>query len=577
MLRTFNPWRLRAIAWALTVAFLLCAGRLYYLHIIAKDKYQQISESNRIRLEGRPAKRGEITDCRGELIATHQTRIVMGLDAQDLRPEESGKLPQLAKFLGIPFSEVETAASSGKRWVKLKEGVGESAYNKILELKIKGVYGYPSYDRIYPKGIMASHILGFVNKEGSAQGGVEQLADFYLKGQEGWRETERDGRHRELGQFRSREVPPKDGLNVELTLDLRVQAEIEAQMKEIVETYRPNGASIIVSDPRTGFILGLCNTPSFDPNKYATAPLETLRNRALSDVMEPGSTFKAVTVSAGLEEGVVNPEMTFNCDAATAVYNGKELRLPREHDKMGMLNVRDIIAHSSNKGAAQIGMRLGGEKLYKYAAAFGYGETTGLGLAGESAGILLPLKRWDGLTITRMPMGHAVAGTPLQIHYGMSVIANDGVLMQPQIIRRIYDKEGHTVLEFQPRTKRQVLSPSTAHLMAEMLVKTVGPQGTAPKAEIPGYQVAGKTGTTQKIIEGRYSSREHIASFCGFFPASDPKLVVSVIIDTPRLRGIGYGGQVSAPAFKAIATRLIQHLAIAPVEEIATDKKKTRI
>jgi cell division protein FtsI/penicillin-binding protein 2 len=565
MLRTFSPWRLRAIGWFLAVAFLLCAGRLYYLHIIANPKFHQISENNRIRLESRPAKRGEITDCNGELIATHQTRIVIGLDSQDIEEKDKPKLPQLARLLEIPYATVQEAVNSDKRWVKLKEGVNESAYKAIEDLKIKGVYGYPSYDRVYPKGNMAAHVIGFLNKEGVPTFGVEKMMDFYLKGQDGWRETELDGRKRELGQFRSREVPPQDGLNVELTIDIRVQAELEDQMKAIVDQYHPDGASIIVSDPKTGFILGMCNSPSFDPNNYAKYPIENFRNRAISDMLEPGSTFKIVPIAAAFEEKIITPDTVFDCGAATAMYRGKELPLPKNDEKMGMLSVRDIIAKSSNKGASQIGMKLGEEKLYAYAAAFGYGRAPGTGLMGEGGGMLLQLKHWDGLTITRMPMGHAIAGTPLQIHYAISTLANDGVLMQPQIIRRVYDDEGHTVLEFKPRPRRQVISPSTAQLMAKLLIRTVSPEGTAPKAQIAGYEVAGKTGTTQKLIDGHYSNTHHIASFSGFFPSRDPKLDITVIVDNPHLKGIGFGGQVSAPVFKAIATRLIQHLAIAPV------------
>jgi cell division protein FtsI/penicillin-binding protein 2 len=343
-------------------------------------------------------------------------------------------------------------------------------------------------------------------------------------------------------------------------------------MKDIVEKYRPEGATIIVSDPKTGFILGLCNYPTFDPNTYWKFPLENLKNSAISDVMEPGSTFKAVTISAALEENVINPEMVFDCGAETYPYRGKELRLPKNDEKMGKMTVREIIARSSNKGAAEIGMTLGEEKLYAYASAFGYGKSTGLGLTGESGGILWPVRKWDGLTITRLPMGHSVAATPLQIHCAMGAVANDGVLMTPVLIKRVYDERNNTILEFTPRPKRQVISPATSRLMRTLLIRTVSPDGTAPRAQIKGYEVAGKTGTTQKIIDGRYSTSHHIASFSGFFPARDPQLQITVIIDNPHTKGVGFGGLVSAPAFKAIATRLIQHLNIAPVEETSTEK-----
>lgn len=575
MLRAFSPWRLRAIGWILTLSFLICAGRLYYLHIIANPKYQKISETNRIRLESHPAKRGEITDCNGELIATHQTRIVVGLDAQDAEGADEQKIKTLAKILGISAADVQEGIASGRRWTKLKEGVNESTYNQVRELKMKGVYGYPTYDRVYPKGAMAAHVVGFINKEGTATSGVERMMDFYLKGQDGWRETERDGKRRELGQFRSRDVAPKQGLNVELTLDVRVQAELEEQMRLIVQKYRPQAAAIIVSDPKTGFILGMSNYPTFDPNAYAKSPMANLKNHAISDMMEPGSTFKAVTVSAAIENHVVTPETVFDCGLETATYRGRELRLPKEAEhRFGKMNVRDIVAKSSNKGAAQIGMKMGEEMMYKYACDFGFGRTTGLGLTGESPGLLLQLKHWDGLTISRLPMGHAVAATPLQIHCAMSTIANNGVLMQPLLVRRVYDEDGKTTLEYAPNPRRQVISPATAALMRTLMIRTVSPEGTAGKAQIPGYEVAGKTGTTQKLVNGRYSSSQHIASFSGFFPARDPRLVITVIIDDPQMAGVGYGGMVAAPVFKDIASRLIQHLVIPPVEDVSKPQPK---
>jgi len=569
MLRSFSPWRLRAIGWVLGVCFVIAIGRLYYLHVIAEPQLQEISQQNRVRLETHPAKRGEITDRNGELIATHQTRFVMGIDPVAYEPSSTPKLSKLAKILDIDMSTLTQATTqTNRRWVKLKEGIDESTYDKIEKLGIKGVYGYPAYDRIYPKQSMAAHVIGFINKEQAAVGGVERLMNFYLKGEDGWRETERDGRRRELGQFRSRDVPSQPGLNVELTLDMRVQAEVEDEINKIVNKFNPDAASIIVSDPKTGFILGMGNYPSFNPNQFWESPLENLRNRAISDVLEPGSTFKVVTVAAALEEGFVTPQTIFDCSEPTVEHNGRTLRLPADHDPLGKLSVRDIVAKSSNRGAAQIGVEIGEDNLYKYASAFGYGQRTGLGLQGESGGILWPVKKWDGLTITRLPMGHAIAATPLQIHCAISALANNGVLMQPQLIRRVYDNNNQTVLEFNPRERRKVVSPSTSQIVREMMVKVVGPEGTARNAYIEGYEVAGKTGTTQKIIDGRYSRHQHVASFSGFFPARNPKLAITVIVDTPRNRGIGYGGVVCAPAFKDIASRLIQHLAIAPVAPI---------
>jgi len=227
--------------------------------------------------------------------------------------------------------------------------------------------------------------------------------------------------------------------------------------------------------------------------------------------------------------------------------------------------MEEIVVKSSNRGAAQLGMMLGERRLRDYAAAFGFGEKSGCPLGGEVEGTLHPVKAWDGLTITRMPMGHAVSATPLQVHYATSVIANHGVLMEPQLVQRIFDRQGREVVRFPPKAKRRVISAEVAERMAEMLKDVVGENGTARRAAIENYDVAGKTGTTQKIVDGRYSRQHHVASFSGFLPADNPRLVITVIVDEPKLDGVGYGGSVAAPAFRTIAEGCINYLGIRPV------------
>jgi len=392
------------------------------------------------------------------------------------------------------------------------------------------------------------------------------LADYYLKGQDGWRESERDGRRREMPQFRSVEFLARNGLNLELTLDRVIQDTVEQELNGLIETFAPQSASIIVSNPLTGEILAMANGPTFDPNEYNTFPMENQRNRAITDLYEPGSTFKIIPVGAALNEKIVFPEDIIDCSITTYSIGKKSLRLPKDHHPLGKISLHQVVQKSSNRGAAQIGLKLGPERLYHYCKSFGFGEETNLGLVGERSGVLHPPRRWDGLTITRLPMGHAVSVTPMQVHCAMSVVANDGILMKPSILRRAFDQEGKTVVPFLPTAVRRVLDESVANDLNDMLVSVVGNEGTARTAMIKGFKVAGKTGTTQKIIDGKYSSNHHVASFSGYFPADQPRVVITVVVDEPQMKKgrLGYGGSVAGPSFQKIAKRLISYFGIQP-------------
>ena len=358
-----------------------------------------------------------------------------------------------------------------------------------------------------------------------------------------------------------------------------VQHIVERELENIVDEMNPKGATIIVSDPSTGYILGLANYPSFDLNYYNEADLASQRNIAVTDIFEPGSTFKIVVASAALEESIVTLDTKFNCGNNVIWVKGKALKLPRDSHDHGLMSVEEIVMKSSNRGAAHLGVKLGAKRLYKYARAFGFGEKTQFPFGGEVRGMLHPVKKWDGLTITRLPMGHAVGVTPMQIHFAMSTIANGGILMKPQVVKQIVSKEepvfvddnGASVLPFEPTQKRRVLSKQTAQTMAKLLTGVVSPDGTANGAAIEGFEVAGKTGTSQKIIDGQYSSSHHVGSFSGFFPASRPRVAITVIVDDAQLKGrIAYGSTVAVPSFKAISEQLIQYLGINPIEPINT-------
>ncbi|WPJ95285.1 penicillin-binding protein 2 [Coraliomargarita algicola] len=574
------------IALAVACAFCVLLGRLFYLHVWDQAELLEFVEGNRKMINVVEARRGNIVDTRGNLLATTRTTYNIGVDPQAIRESDLDKLPQLAQILATPLAEIEEkidrktrkVSEDSKevrliRWAVLAKEVDEATHDAVQALGIRAIYGNQSHSRAYPAGQLAAHVLGYVNKEETPVTGIERYFDYYLRGQDGWRETERDGKRHELAQYREREVEPTEGLNVELSIDQMVQHIVEAEISRIADEYAPQGISVIVSQPTTGAVLAMANYPSYDPNEFYNTekyPISWQRNRALTDVFEPGSTFKIVPAAAALNEGLVHPEDMFQTGVKRVSYKGRTLSLPDDHHIYESLSVHDIVMKSSNRGAAHLGLLLGEQRLYNYSASFGFGETTGCDLGGEISGTLHEPRNWDGLTITRLPMGHAISATPMQVHSAMSVIANQGVLMEPMLAKRIFDENGQDVIRFKPKARRRVISTEVAHTVASMLSDVVGDEGTARRAGIENYDVAGKTGTTQKIVNGQYSRQHHVASFSGFFPAENPSLVITVVVDDPQSSGVGYGGAVAAPAFRNIAEACIAYLGIRPARSDAS-------
>jgi cell division protein FtsI/penicillin-binding protein 2 len=616
-----SNYRVVLLASLVGVSFVGLGARLVQLHVIDRESLLGYVVKARRDIIVENARRGDILDARGNILATSKSQIVLGVDPQAIRPADEPKWAQLAALIGQPLAEVRRiittktrppvpavaapatrsasdplkfdftlSSDTGKeksddgvvvddaadengerpiRWAPLCDNVEESVYDKITALGIAGVYGNRVYRRVYPQNSLAAHLLGYVNKEGTPAAGLEHYADFYLRGQDGWRESERDGKRHELAQFRTRSVDPVDGYQVVLSIDSAVQHIVEEELAAIAQKFQPNKATIIVSDARTGFLLALANYPTFNLNEYGKADMAALRNIAVSDVLEPGSTFKIVAISGVIDRGLVGPQSTFDCSIDHIEYKGKVRGLPKEdHHFEHPLTVREITSHSSNRGAAQLAMLMGEQAYYDHARAFGFGQLTGFPIGGEVRGLMATPDKWDGLTITRMPMGQSVAATPLQIHYAMATIASGGEWLRPQLIKEIDDARGEVVFRYDRVAERTVIKPETARTMASYLSwVTVKNEGTAPEAAIPGYDVAGKTGTSQKLVDGHYSTTHHVASFVGFFPASRPRVVISVIVDGGDERasgGVAYGRNVAAPSFKHIGEQLVQYLHIEP-------------
>ncbi|HEY9249221.1 MAG TPA: penicillin-binding protein 2 [Rariglobus sp.] len=580
-----------------------CIGiRLLDLHVFERERLMGYVDRARRQITVEAARRGDILDDKGDRLATSRSLIVLGVDPQALLKADEAKWPELARLVNMPLSsltavfntktrpassapatpEEEAAGASDVvqpsgehliRWAKLSDAVEESVYDQITRLGVKGVYGTRTYTRAYPHNQLAAHLIGFVNKAGEPAAGVEAFADFYLRGQDGWRESEKDGLRRELAQFRNREVNATGGYTVRLSIDSAIQHIVEQEIEELVKKFNPAKVSVIVSDPHSGFILALGNYPTFNLNEYNALTKDEMgmmRNVAITDVLDPGSTFKIVAASGALNDGLVTPATRFDCSIDFIEYKGKPRRFMRDdHNFDHPLSVAEIISHSSNVGAAQLGMKLGEQKLYDYARAFGFGEKSGFPFGGEVSGFLNTVEKWSGVDITRIPAGYSISATPMQIHYAMATIASGGVLMRPQVIRQVTDDSGETVYNFTGSVRRHVLSTKTAEQMARMLQKVASKEGTAPMAAIDSFEVAGKTGTAQKLINGRYSERNHVGSFVGFFPASRPRVVITVIVDDAKVPNgrIAYGSTVAAPSFRHIAEQLIQYLDIKPVIE----------
>ena len=576
--------RFLLLAWLVSLCFVAVIARLVWLHWIEAPELRAEALQARNVFEEKDCRRGEIRDSQNNILAVSEDVWDIGVDPQSLKKEEFIRAGEVATALNVAAPVVTEAFRRGPRvdtdgvehpvrWVVLAHECSEAVVKKIKALNIKALRAELKYHRNYPKGSLAAHVIGYVNKEGQATAGIEKALQPFLQGQKGWIESERDGRRREIASIRLREVAPVDGNTVVLTLNSFVQKSCEDALAAAVARYNPLSGVIIVSEPRTGRILGLANWPTFDLNNFfdpKLSPMDSQRNRAVSDIYEPGSVFKIVSIAGALEERLITPNSVYDCSLSTAPYRGRMISLPADSHPIGSVTVRDIVRESSNRGTVQIGMlyaeRLGEDRFYNLIKSFGFGGSTQLITGAEVPGLLIKPSNWDGISISRIPMGHSVSVTAMQMHYAMSVIAADGLLMQPQLVLRVEDaKTRDTIVNYLPHARARAIKSSTATQVAQLLRAVCGKGGTAPIADIPGYEVAGKTGTTQKLINGKYSTTHHVASFSGFFPVNDPRLAITVIIDDPQGEGVAYGGKVSAPIFREVAENCIRWLEIPPV------------
>jgi len=553
---------------AVALIFTLYSARLVHLQVAKHSEYSRLAaEKHTMRLVIH-ARRGLIFDRNGELLASNlPVRTVVADGSHIKNPDAVAKIA--APFLELDEKDLAKKISSDRKYIVLRREVSEEkavAMKKALQDAnlLQGVDLEQDAVRIYPNGQMLGHVLGFLDDKNAGAQGIEMTMESRLRGRDGFRFSEHDRTGREIMLYRGQEEQAEHGLNVRLTIDMSLQAIIEDELDSACLDNRPDMAVAILADPATGEILAMASRPCFDPNRPGDGKDEQKKNRAIVDMVEPGSTFKIVVASGALNEGTVKESTGIYCENGAFAYGGKIL-----HDThpYGTMNVHDILVKSSNIGSAKMGLMMGDAKYYEYVRRFGFGEKTGIELPGEIVGMVRPPHRWDKLTLTRMPMGQSVCVTPLQLTMAMSVIANGGRLMAPRIVRSVEDADGRVVDEKPPKVVREVIPQKTARFVSNALSGVVGEGGTAQLAKVAGFTVAGKTGTAQKTSPtGGYAEGKYVVSFVGYLPEEDPRFVCLVLLDNPKIAaGVAYGGLVAAPIFSRIGERAARHLDLIPV------------
>ncbi len=529
------------------------AFRLQVLDIFGKGK-----ELRRIVI---PCKRGFIYDRHGESLAiTTQVPSLYACPDAIKRPKEVAKI--LARILRIKYRVLLNCLKRRGEFIWIKRWLTPQEADEIEKMDLDGLNFRPENKRSYPHNSLAGQVLGFVGIDGLGLEGLEKRYDHVLQGTPGFYYGIRDARGKIILAPRAPIQPAQDGDALYLSIDVGIQYAAEQALKKAVSKWHAKKGCAIVVVPQTGEILAMANYPFFNPNRFRYATPSLWRNHAITDSFEPGSTFKTFLLAAALEEKIWRPHDILYAENGHFHFEDVTFHDVKPH---GWLSVENVIVYSSNIGAVKMGLKVGAKTIYEYIKKFGFSQKTGVELLGESPGLIRPLSQWTPVDAATVCFGQGIGVTALQLAMAYSAIANGGLLMKPLLVKRIVDAKGKVKREFEPQVKRRVISSETSLQIRKILRKVVV-KGTGELAEIPGFAVAGKTGTSQKINPktGRYYRDKYIASFIGFFPASHPRVVIAIVIDEPH--PIHYGGVVAAPAFKEIAQHIIWQWQLEPTE-----------
>jgi cell division protein FtsI (penicillin-binding protein 3) len=541
-------WRSRMMLACVFAGFMALVGRAVFLQAWDTDFLQQKGEKRAVREIEIPAYRGKITDRNGEILASSTPVRSIWAIPDDVKASRA-QLRDLAGVLGMPVEEIDKKIGDTDRdFVYLKRQLPPEDAEKVADLNIPGIFQQREFRRYYPAGEVAAHVLGFTGVDETGQEGIELEFQKSLAGKPGSRRVLKDRRGNIIDDVAGMQ-PPREGHDLTLSIDSKIQYIAYSQLKAAVDLHKAKAGGIIVLDVKTGEVLALANLPTFNPNNRASLTGAQLRNRVLTDSFEPGSVMKPFTISLALEQGKITPDSTFQ--TAPGRYRIGTATISDSH-AMGILNVAQIIEKSSNIGTAQIALKLQAQDMWNMFNKSGFGIAPQVQFPGAVAGRVRPFKNWRPIEQATMGYGYGLAVSLLQLARGYTMFARDGDIIPVTFLKA----EG-------PAVGTQILSPQVAHVMRDMLELAAGPHGTAPRAQVMGYRTAGKTGTAHKAEGNGYSHDKYRASFVGFAPVSNPRLVVAVMIDEPG-DGRYYGGDVSGPVFSAVMGSALRALGVAP-------------
>lgn len=572
---SYTP-RLVLVALSLVGGFAVLGYRLYGIQVLRHEELYEKAKAKYTASSTQSGQRGLILDVHGRLLAGNMACRDVLAEPRLFRKEAPVLVQFLSRRLGVPRDALaEKFALAYREDKPLVEVVlcrgldmkkAQDLEADLQKMKVKGIRFVDSYRRYYPKQALLANLIGFVDSSGVGVAGVEKMQDARLQPGTARSTFERDRKGTPIPNTLATDGQPHDGASVYLTIDESIQQIVETELRAMVETFQPRAAYGLMANPRTGAILAMAQYPTFNPNDRREMDPEAWQNRMLVEGFEPGSIMKAVPICGAFDYGVVSPGDRFFCENGMWWFHGRSLR--DSGHRYQWLNVREIVQKSSNIGTAKIAVeRLGEKRLFQIFTRFGFGKPTGIGLENEATGIFRPLARWDGLSISRFPIGQGILVTPLQMVQAYCALANHGDMYQLHFIDRTGDR-GVNVWEFtQPRLKAHVARPEAVAHIVSALTLVCQEGGTAPKAAVEGYEVAGKTGTAQKVVDGQYSYNKYVASFIGFVPADDPAFVLLVVADEPSKGGY-YGGTVAAPAFSRIAEQTLRYLQVAPAKPV---------
>lgn len=558
--KNLKIWRIFAITILFSILSIVLVVRLFQIQVLEHKKYDNLASDIQLTKIEKKANRGKILDRNDMLLATNMKSLTVALDPQAIatvkNPDEIKKLKEFVRYInkitGIPSTKINNILKSSKsRYVVLAKDLNIQYKDELKKNQIYGIIIEEKIERIYPNNNLASHLIGFINSEGEGISGIELQFDTLLRGQSGYLILKRDI-HRQL--HAGAELPnvePIDGKNISLTIDANLQSIVEYELKKGVESTQSEAGSVIIMNPYTGEVLAMASAPSFNPNVATERVSEKVRNRAITDEYEPGSTFKLITAAAALEEKIVFPEEKFSGMNGAYTVGGNVIS---DVHPLGIVSFREATYHSSNVVFSQVAAKIPHNTFYKYIRDFGFGLLTDIELPGEARGRIPSPKEMNSVLQRWVGFGYGISATPLQMLRAYCVAANGGNLVKPYIIKSIADDKGNIIYQGKPKIVRRVISKETSDTLKDLFTGIVE-YGTGKAGRIKNLKIAGKTGTSQQLVGGVYSKSHYNASFVGFFPAGNPQIAMIVVLDSPK--GVYYGGSTAAPIFKSIALRII--------------------